>query len=61
MMFFLTVTRSIFLLLLLLLLLHFHPAVGETQAALAFTLVQPSTEGLSAAGDAPGAIQAALQ
>ena len=65
---FLTVTgRILFLGLLILVflvlvlpLVLLHPAVGETQTALASTSVQPSAEWPSAAGDAPGATQAAL-
>ena len=61
---FLTVTgRILFLVLLILVflvLVLLHPAVGETQTALASTSVQPSAEWPSAAGDAPGATQAAL-
>lgn len=69
---FLTVTGRILFLVLLILILVFlvlilvlplvllHPAVGETQTALASTSVQPSAEWPSAAGDAPGATQAAL-
>ena len=51
----------VFLVLILVLpLVLLHPAVGETQTALASTSVQPSAEWPSAAGDAPGATQAAL-
>ena len=62
---FLTVTSRILFLVLILILVFLvlvllHPAVGETQTALASTSVQPSAEWPSAAGDAPGATQAAL-
>ena len=62
---FLTVTSRILFLVFLVLILVLplgllHPAVGETQTALASTSVQPSAEWPSAAGDAPGATQAAL-
>ena len=60
---FVMVTGRIFFLVLLILVLPLvllHPAVGETQTALASTSVQPSAEWPSAAGDAPGATQAAL-
>ena len=62
---FLTVTGRILFLVFLVLILVLplvllHPAVGETQTALASTSVQPSAEWPSATGDAPGATQAAL-
>ena len=58
---FLVLLILVFLVLILVLpLVLLHPAVGETQTALASTSVQPSAEWPSAAGDAPGATQAAL-
>ena len=58
---FLVLLILVFLVLVLVLpLVLLHPAVGETQTALASTSVQPSAEWPSAAGDAPGATQAAL-
>ena len=60
---FLVLPILVFLVLVLVLVLSLvllHPAVVETQTALASTSVQPSAEWPSAAGDAPGATQAAL-
>ena len=58
---FLVLPILVFLVLVLVLpLVLLHPAVVETQTALASTSVQPSAEWPSATGDAPGATQAAL-